>query len=127
MRGESMPGVSEHADAAGEEARTAEQRRARPFVIAGAVVLLAGAFFGAAIALGSYSLLCETGCQPPPRHVTAQLVIALLALSATAAMTICVALGSYRIAGAWLVTAMALWAAWGAVLDQATHGNYFWQ
>jgi hypothetical protein len=42
-------------------------------------------------------------------------------------MTFCVAQRRYRAAGALLLAAMALYAAWGVVLDQATHGSYFWE
>ena len=80
--------------------------------------------FGAWI---SYVTLGETGCVPPPRDLTAQLVIAVVGLSATVVMTVCVAQVRYRAAGALLLAAMGLNAAWGVVLDQATHGSYFWQ
>jgi hypothetical protein len=53
--------------------------------------------------------------------------IAVLGLVATAGMTVCVAHGRRRTAGALLLAAMGLYAAWGVVLDQATHGSYFWQ
>jgi hypothetical protein len=95
--------------------------------MAGAVVLLAAACFGTLIAWTGYIGLCEPSCVPPPRHLTAQLVIAVVGLIATVAMTVCVAQGRYRAAGALLLAVMGLYAAWGVVLDQATHGSYFWQ
>ncbi len=104
-----------------------DHRRSRPWLTATAVALLAAACFGAFGAWISYVTLCESGCQPPPRHLTAQLVIAVVGLIATAAMTVCVAQGRRRAAGALLLAALGLYAAWGVLLDQATHGNYFWQ
>jgi hypothetical protein len=89
-------------------------------------VPLAAACFGTFGAWISYVTLCETGCVPPPRHLTVQLVIAVVGLIATVVMTVCVAQGRYRAAGALLLAAMGLYAAWGVVLDQATHGSYFW-
>ena len=118
--------MSGDADAAAE-ARTIDQRRSRPWLTAGVVVLLAAACFGTFGAWISYVVLCETGCVPPPRHLTAQLVIAVLGLITTVAMTVCVAQRRYWPAGALLLAAMGLYAAWGVVLDQATHGSYFWQ
>jgi hypothetical protein len=118
--------VSGDADSAAE-ARMTHQRRARPLLTAGAVVLLAAACFGTFGAWISYVVLCDPSCVPPPRHLTAQLVIAVLGLVATAAMTVCVTRGRRRAAGALLLAAMGLYAAWGVVLDQATHGSYFWQ
>ena len=94
---------------------------------AGAVVLLVAACFGTSAAWGGYSVLCETGCQPPARHLTAQLVIAVCGLVATVATAACVAQGRRRTALALLLLATTLYAAWGALLDQATHGSYFWQ
>jgi hypothetical protein len=58
---------------------------------------------------------------------TAQLVIAVVGLIATVVMTFCVAQRRYLAAGALLLVAMGLYAAWGVVLDQATHGSYFWE
>ena len=104
-----------------------KRERSRRFKLAGAVVLLAAACFATLGAWISYVTLCETGCQPPPRHLTAQLVIAVLGLSAAVAMTIFVARGRQRTAAALLLAAVILYAAWGVVLDQATHGSYFWQ
>jgi hypothetical protein len=104
-----------------------EQRRSRPWLIAGAVVLLAAACFGTFGAWAAYVTLCDPACQPPPRHLTAQLVIAVVGLITTVVMTVCVAQRRYWAAGALLLVALGLYAAWGAVLDQATHGSYFWE
>jgi hypothetical protein len=104
-----------------------DQRRSRPWLMAGAVVLLAAACFGALVAWAGYVGLCDPACVPPPRHLTAQLVIAVVGLIATVVMTFCVAQRRYLAAGALLLVAMGLYAAWGVVLDQATHGSYFWE
>jgi cell division protein FtsW (lipid II flippase) len=95
--------------------------------MAGAVVLLAAACFGTFGAWAASVTLCDPACQPPPRHLTAQLVIAVVGLITTVFMTVCVAQRRYWAAGVLLLVALGLYAAWGAVLDQATHGSYFWE
>jgi hypothetical protein len=121
-----MECVSGDADATAD-ARGIDERRPRPWLTAGAVVLLAAACFGTLGAWTGYVVLCDDGCSGPGVALTAQLVIAVMGLIATAAMTVCVAQRRYRAASALLLAAIGLYAAWGVVLDQATHGNYFWQ
>jgi hypothetical protein len=123
---ENMECVSGDADAM-TDAGGIDQRQPRPWLMAGAGVLLAAACAGTLVAWTGYVGLCDPSCVPPPRHLTAQLVIAVIGLIATAAMTACVAQGRNRAAVALLLAAMGLYLAWGVVLDQATHGSYFWQ
>jgi hypothetical protein len=121
-----MECVSGDADPAAE-ARVTDQRRPRPLLTAGALVLLVAACFGTFVALVSYGALCDDGCSGRGGTLTAQLVVAVVGLIATVAMAVCVAQGRYSAAGGLLLAAIGLYTAWGVVLDQATHGSYFWQ
>jgi hypothetical protein len=77
--GENMECQSGEADATAD-AHGVDQRRPGPWLTAGVAVPLAAACFGTFGAWISYVTLCETGCVPPPRHLTAQLVIAVVGL-----------------------------------------------
>ena len=103
--------------------RPAHQR----LIVAGALVLVAAAAFATIVALASRSLLCDPTCTPDRRDfLRAQLVVAIVGLACTAATSVCAARRWQRAGVVCLVVAVFLYAAWGALLDRATHGTFFW-
>jgi hypothetical protein len=91
-------------------------------------LLCFGAAFAALLAVVGWSNLCREGTFErcfngrPSFELVFQAVLAALGFAVTLLMLRFTKRGSYRLAGAALVLALLIFAAWGLFLDAATHG-----